>query len=100
MKKLKKDDIPDFIDNLNDISVDDLCECVFNVIHTDLKLSKHKKNCLKQHIKKNCSVHRLKTITNKNTPLFKRRKALKMEGKGLPMILASVIPFLSSLFSR
>lgn len=98
MKKFKGENFAEFIEHLRDETVDDLCECVFNVINTDIKLSKAKKNALKRHIKKNCSVKRLKKISDKTVPLFKRKKALKMEGKGLPLILASVIPFLTKLF--
>ena len=100
MKNLGSADVKDVIEHLNDDSIDDLCECVFNVINTDLKLSKAKKMKLRNHIKKNCCLSNLKKITNKKVPLFKRRKALQMEGRGLPMLIASVVPFLISLFTR
>lgn len=99
IQRLKPNEVADFVDMLNDTGVDNLCECVFNVIHTDLNLSKNKKRRLKNHILQKCSKHRIRMIANKNTPLFKRRKALKQEGRGLPLILASVIPFLTSLFT-
>jgi len=98
LQRMKPDDFSHLIDHLNDKSVDNICECVYNVVNTDLKLTRKKKLALKRHINKKCNVKRIKTITNKNTPIFKRRKALKQEGKGLPMLLASVIPFLISLF--
>lgn len=100
MKNLGSADVKDVIEHLNDDSIDNLCECVFNVINTDLKLSKAKKMKLRNHIKKNCCLSNLKKITNKKVPLFKRRKALQMEGRGLPMLIASVVPFLISLFTR
>lgn len=100
LKRLKSADIGYFIEHLNDRCIDNICECVFNVINTDLRLSRVKKNQLKQHIKKNCCIKRIKSISNKNIPIFKCRQALKMEGKGLPLILASVIPFLTSLLAR
>jgi hypothetical protein len=37
---------------------------------------------------------------NKKLPLSKRRTALKQEGRGLPFLLASAIPFITSLFMR
>lgn len=100
VKKMNPDDFSHLIDSLNDNAVDDICECVHNIINTDLNFNTKKIKHLKNHIKQNCCVKRLKTIVNKKTPLFKRRKALKMEGKGLPMLLASVVPFLISLFKK
>lgn len=100
LKKLNADDIQYFIEHLNDSSIDNICECVFNVVNTDLKLSKAKRLKLRNHLKKNCCLANIKKITNRKVPIFKRRKALSMEGRGLPLILASVLPFLTSLFTR
>lgn len=100
LKRLKAADIGYFIEHLNDSCIDNICECVFNVINTDLNLSKTKKRTLRNHIKRNCCMKRIKSITDKKIPIFKRKKALIMEGRGLPLILASVIPFLTSLFTR
>lgn len=99
-KKMKSGEMSNILDFLSDNTIDDICECVFNVINTDLRLSRGKKNRLRAHIKKNCNLKRIKCLTNKKIPIFKRRKALKMEGRGLPLILASVIPILTSLFTR
>jgi len=98
IKNMKRGEFENVIDYLNDNSIDHLCECVYNVIHTDLNMKKTKVNRLKAHIKKNMDAKRLKMIANKKTPLLKRRKALKQEGRGLPLLLASVIPFLANLF--
>ena len=100
MKRMRGDDLKALIDTLSDKSIDNVCECVYNVINTDLKMSRAKRLRLKNHIKKNCCLANIKRITNKAIPIFKRRKALKMEGRGLPLILASVLPFLTSLFTR
>ena len=100
LRKLKSDDVPKVIDHLHDRCINHICECYYNVIHTDLKMSAKKRNKLRNHIKTNCKMHRLKTICNKSTPVFKRRKALKQEGKGLPLILSAAIPFLASLLFR
>jgi len=97
--KMNPADFSQSLDNLNDKSVDGLCECVYNVIHTDLNLPSKKKNKLRNFIKSNCSLHRINKISSKKEALFKRRKALKQEGKGLPMILATAIPFLIDLFT-
>jgi len=100
VKKMSPNEFSHFIDSLSDNAVDDICECVHNVVNTNLNFDRKKIKHLKGHIKKNCCVRRIKTIVNKKTPLSKRRKALKMEGKGLPMLLASVVPFLISLFKK
>lgn len=100
IEKLRCHDLSEFIDMLNDDHVDNICECVYNVMYTDMKMGKHRKIKLKRHIIKNCSKKRIQLIANKNVPLFKRKKALKQEGRGLGLILASVIPFLTSLFTK
>jgi hypothetical protein len=99
LKKLKPNEISAVVDFLNDDAIDNICECVYNVIHTDLNLPSKKKNKLRNFIKSNCSLHRINKISSKKEALFKRRKALKQEGKGLPMILATAIPFLIDLFT-
>jgi hypothetical protein len=100
MKKMKGDDVSTLLDFIDDSSVDSVCECVFNVINTDLQLSNRVKKRLKKHITQKCNLKRIKMIANRKIPVFKRRRALKMEGKGLPLILASIIPTLISLFTR
>ena len=44
------------------------------------------------------SLFRLKKIASKNTPIEKKIKALKQEGKGIGLILSAAIPFLLNLF--
>jgi hypothetical protein len=73
LKKLKPAEISGIIDFLNDDAVDNICECVYNVIHTDLNLPKQKKNKLKNFIKANCSIHRINKIASKK----ENRRALK-----------------------
>jgi len=87
------------IDHLSDKSVDSICECVYNVINTDLKFSKKKRLKLKNHITSKCEPRKIRKIGNRNVSISKRRALLKQQGTGLPMILASVIPFLTSLFT-
>lgn len=95
--KMNKDQLSHAIDCLNDDSIDTLCECVYNVIYTDLNLSSKKKTALKKHIKKNCCIHKIKKITTKAYPIIKRRQLLKQEGAGLPMLLMTAVPFLIDL---
>lgn len=100
LQKLNAHDVSDVMDFLTDDAIDNICECVYNIINTDISLSAKKKAHLKKFIKSNCSIHRLKKISKKTIPVSKRRKALKQEGRGLPMLLASVIPFLANLFTK
>lgn len=97
LRKIPGNNLSFIIENLSDHSIDNICECVYNIIHTDLKLSKRKKNQLKKCIKENCSIPRLKKISNKKIAISKRRKALSMEGKGLGLLLSAAIPFLTNL---
>ena len=99
LRKLNGNDVSNIMDFLTDDAIDHVCECVYNVLHTDLSLSSSKKTRLKKFIKSNCSIHRLKKISKKTLPVSKRRKALKQEGKGQPLLLPSVIPFLANLFA-
>lgn len=100
LSKLKPDQFEALIDNLTDSAINDIGECVYNAIYTDLNLSHGKKVSLKRHIKKNCCVKKIKVIGSKKVPLSKRKKAIKQSARGLPLILASVIPFIASLFRK
>jgi hypothetical protein len=97
LKKLNGKDLSDVVEFLNDDAIDNICECVYNVINTDLNLSSKKKSNLKKFIRSNCNIHRLKKISSKRESIFKRRRALKQEGRGLPMIIAAAVPFLIDL---
>lgn len=98
LSKLKAEDITPLLDVLPNEATEIICECVYNVLHTDIKLSAKKKSHLKNFIKSNCNAHRLEKIAKKSVPISKRKKALKQEGKGLPLLLGAAIPFLMDLF--
>jgi len=51
-------------------------------------------------LKSQCNVKRLKSISNKNTPLDKKIAALKQEGKGIGLILSVALPFLLNLIQN
>jgi hypothetical protein len=95
LQKLKPPQLSEIIQHLDDNSIDNLCECVFNVIHTDLSLSPRVKQRLRKQLKLKCSHKNLKTIISKKVPVSKRRKALSQEGAGLGIILATVIPYIA-----
>lgn len=95
LQKVKPDVLSDILQHLNDNSIDDLCECVYNVIHTDLSLTPKVKQKLRKQLKQKCSTKNLRTIVSKKIPVSKRRKALSQEGAGLGIILATVVPYLA-----
>jgi hypothetical protein len=97
LHKLKPEILQNVIQHLDDNSIDSLCECVYNVIHTDLSLSSKAKQRLRNQLKKKCSKKNLKIITTKKVPVSKRRKALSQEGTGIGLILGTVIPYLAKL---
>jgi hypothetical protein len=96
---MKPEDLKTILNVLPDDATEIICECVYNVLNTDIKLTPKKKSHLRKFIKSNCNVHRLNKISKKSHPISKRRKALQQEGKGLPLLLASAIPFLIDLFT-
>ena len=97
LTKMSGTDLHDSVDCLSDNTIDGICECVYNELFTDLKLSKRKQSLLKNHIKKKCCIKRLKKITDKSHPVSKRRALLKQEGSGLPLLLMTAVPFLIDL---
>lgn len=97
LHKMKPDLLKNVIQHLDENSIDNLCECVYNVIHTDLSLSPKAKQRLRSQLKKKCSKTNLRIITNKKIAVSKRRKALSQEGAGLGVILATVVPWIAKL---
>ena len=100
LTKLKENDFKAMVGSVPDSTIDNICECVYNLIYNpSLNMNTRKKNKIRNFMKNTCSIHRLKTISSKKQPIFKRRQALKQEGKGIPFLLASAIPFLINLFT-
>ena len=97
VKKLKPEERSEIVWYLKNEAVEFLCECVHNVLYTDIGIKN--KNKLKNKIKNSCSIHRLKSISSKSRSTEAKVKALRQEGKGLGLILSAAIPFLMSLFS-
>lgn len=97
LARLKSDELGNIIKHLDDNSVDAICECVYNVVHSDLKLSPKAKQTLKKKLKNGCSKKNLYIIMKKKNALSKRRKALSQEGSGIGLILATVAPLLANL---
>lgn len=99
LQNLKPEHLQHVIKHLNDKSIDDICECVYNVIFTDLKLPQKTKSKLKRNLHKHCCKSNLKIISSKKYSNTKRRQALSQEGRGLGFILSSIIPLLTNLFT-
>lgn len=95
--KLKPDTLGKIVQHLDENSVDAICECVYNVVHSDLNLSKAAKRKLKRKLQKSCTKKNLQIIMKKKNSLSKRRKALSQEGSGIGLILATVVPLLANL---
>ena len=87
------------ITHLDDQSIDDICECVYNLIYTDLSLSSKQKRKLQKNLHKHCCIKNLKVISSKGISVSKRRKALQQEGTGLGLIFSTIVPLLAKLFS-
>lgn len=99
LNKLGDKNLIEVLNHLNDQAIDVLCECIYNSIYTDLNISKSKKKRIKKFFTNKKALHNLKLITNKTTPIIKKRKALNQEGKGIGAILGIVAPLISSLIS-
>jgi hypothetical protein len=98
LSKLKPDILKDVLNHLDDNSVNDVCECVYNVIHTDLNLPAKIKKQLRKKLLSKCSKKNFSLITSKKISVSKRKKALSQEGAGIGLILGTVLPLLAQLF--
>jgi len=97
VSKLKPEDRSLLFPYLKLDSVEFLCECVHKVLYTDIGI--RNKNKIKNKLKSQCSVHRLKTIASKSRSVTAKTKALGQEEKGLGLILSTVLLFWVNLFS-
>jgi len=100
LKKLSKETLKHVIEHLDNNSIDAICECVYNILYTNLNLSKKKKKTLKKKLHQHCCIKTLKKISNANVSVSKRRKALMQEGEGIGLILSAIVPLLTRLFMK
>ena len=69
MTKLKGEDFKAMVDTLQDDTVDNVCECVFNLIYNpSLKIGNEKRTKLKSTLKLNVLFTNLKIWLIKNSP--------------------------------
>jgi hypothetical protein len=97
---VRKDKLVHILKHIDEKGVESICECVFNTIYTDLKLSNPKRKSIKNTFSNNKKKRNLNIITNKNIDLKKKKRALLQEGQGIGLILATVAPLLAQLFMR
>lgn len=100
LSRLSNDNLTHVLKHIDANGVESLCECVFNTIYTDLKLSNRNRQKIKKVLNNKKSRRNLNIITDRSKNVLKKRKALLQEGQGIGLILASVAPLLASLFSK
>lgn len=98
LKRLKEDELKTILNYMNDSGIDELCECVYNLLYknTNIKPKQFKK--IISHIEKHRG--RYTTICKKNKNFDKKRKLLIQDGKGIGMLIATAVPFIIDLISR
>jgi hypothetical protein len=100
LNKLPKNYHQHIIQHLDDDSIDAICECVYNVIYTDISLLPTRtKKTLAKNLHKHCCVKNLRTIATSSISVSKRRKALQQEGTGIGLILSTIVPLIAKLFT-
>lgn len=99
LKKLNTSELTHVIKHIDSAGIENICECVFNTIYTDLKLSKSKKRKIKSKLNNEKSKRNIDIITKKRNNTLKKRAALLQEGEGLGLILSAIAPLITSLFT-
>ena len=86
---------------LNENSVDDISESIYNILYNEklnLNLSKSQKSKLKRIIKPNAKS--FENISKRNIPVRKRQSSIVQHGTGIGSVLLTLIPILTSLLSK
>jgi SAM-dependent MidA family methyltransferase len=71
-----------------------LCECCYNVLNGNVKLSQKQKKTLQKH------KHHLRNLSAKKTSQKKRRAILVQNGGFLPALLAPILSVATTLISQ
>ena len=87
---LKDCDLEIILNYLKPEAVNNICECVFNVIRTDLKLPDCRARKIRKSFKNKTSKKNIDIILNRSKDSLSKLKALKQEKKGLKAILDAV----------
>ena len=72
--------------------IDAICECCVNLIRGNIKLSTVQKRSLSKH------KHKLRTLSNRQTPLKVRKRILNQRGGFiLPLLMKLAVPAIGAL---
>lgn len=99
LKKLDKNGLTHVISHFDKEGIDKVCECVFNTIFTDLKISKRRRRKIKSVLNNDKSKNNIKIITKGRGNYLKRKAAILQEGEGIGLILSALAPLVTSLFT-
>ena len=86
---------------LNENSVDDISESIYNILYNEKlnsNFSKSQKSKLKRISKPNAKS--FKHISKTNIPVRKRQSSIVQHGTGIGTVLLTLIPILTSLLSK
>ena len=86
---------------LNENSVDDISESIYNILYNEKlnsTFSKSQKSKLKRIIKPNAKS--FENISKRNIPVRKRQSSIVQHGAGIGSVLLTLIPILTSLLSK
>jgi len=86
---------------LNEKSVDDISESIYNILYNEKlnsNFSKSQKSKLKRIIKPNAKS--FENISKRNIPVRKRQSNIVQHGTGIGTVLLTLIPILTSLLSK
>ncbi len=115
LRKLNTEELTHVVYHFDEDGVEKLCECLFNTIHTDLKLPKNKQKKIRSAFANQKSTKNLHLLINKRNKKSKgkngvgkikrkrlfsmKKKALLQEGEGLGLILGAIAPLIAKLFT-
>lgn len=80
--------------------IESICECIYNTIYTDLSIPKSKSLKIRRNLANAQSKRNIKIITKKLNSTERKRRALIQEGKGIGLILSTVVPLLANLLFK
>ncbi len=99
LKRLQKDELQEILLRLSDNSIDDLCEVLYNLSFSKLKIHPSRRRRLKRLIGNHLAVYH--KITNKKSSTKHRRRLLvNQSGGSLGAIIAAGLPIIIDLVSR
>ena len=100
LRKHNAEDFKDIVKCLNDDCIKFLCECVRNVC--DVKVFNNLPEQCKKKIRKSSHPYKndLKKILKPHTSMYKKRKIIQYGSGWFLPLLTTVIPMITSLFTK